>query len=147
MTIQVTGILVDPMSQPLQTKIKITAESSDVSLVGAEAITASDCDGFYDFNLVEGRLFIELLTDDEYTKEVLVLIDEFTPVVIDLGTLLEEHKTIPQIELNDLDVRVTANEDAIVVVQNDIAALGVRVTNLEADYITLDARITVLESA
>jgi len=116
--IQVIGNLSDPLGQPLETSIRITAENSEVTIAGSSAIILVGAAGSYDFGLVEGRFHIELKVEGEYTQQILVLVDGNTPLVISLPELLLNHTTVPLVTL-------TANE-------LDIAALNARVTALEA---------------
>jgi len=62
MTIQVTGTLVDPTSQPLSNAtIRITALNTFSVVAATEAKVIVGIDGTYDFNLLVGKYSIEVL--------------------------------------------------------------------------------------
>lgn len=92
--ITVSGILVNPFNEPMQTSIRVTAVNSNISILSAEAIEKTAANGSYSFNLVEGDFRIDLFVDDEYSKGEYITVDNVTPTPIDLGTLLENHVTI-----------------------------------------------------
>ena len=89
--IQVIGILVNPLNQPIQTTIRVSTIKSCNTVLSATALIITGSDGTYDFSLINGTFLIELLIDDEYNEGVAVIIDVVTPSVIDLPSLLENH--------------------------------------------------------
>lgn len=92
--ITVTGVLVNPLNQPLETTIRITALDSSESVLSAEAKVITGADGVYSFSLLEGTFRIELLTDDEYNIGEEVVVDIDTPTSIDLNTLIKNHAPV-----------------------------------------------------
>ena len=95
--IQVIGVLVNPINEPIQTNIRVTAENSETTLISAEANKITGEDGSYDFTLVEGSYCIDLLIDDEYSKCTYITVDGLTPTPIELPTLLTNHITVEAI--------------------------------------------------
>jgi len=117
--IQITGVLVDPTNQPIQTTLRVTAQNSVTSITSASATVVIGVDGLYDFNLLKGNYRIDFLTDDEYNIGTLVTVAVDTPAVITLPVLLESH-SYGAIELDNVAL-------------------------LEARILTLESRVTILE--
>jgi len=92
--ITVTGVLVTPLNQPINTNIRITAQSSNETVTGTEGITTTDSSGNYNFNLLNGTFLVELFLDDEYVQGISVLVDNTVPSTIDLPSLLENYVVI-----------------------------------------------------
>ena len=92
--ITVTGVLVTPLNQPINTNIRITTQSSNETVAGTEGITTTDSSGNYNFNLLNGTFLVELFLDDEYVQGISVLVDNTVPSTIDLPSLLENYVVI-----------------------------------------------------
>jgi hypothetical protein len=92
MSIQVTGLLVDPIGNPMETSIRITSQNSKVAIKGSHATIVTGVGGTYDFNLEEGLYLVQLLQKKEYTGGVVVLVDDTVIPPITLGSLLDNHE-------------------------------------------------------
>jgi len=69
MTIQITGVLRDPIGQPLSNAIiRITALESKSVLAMISSKVELDATAAYDFSLENGKYQIEILQTDEYHK-------------------------------------------------------------------------------
>jgi hypothetical protein len=94
MSIQVTGILIDPIGDPMETSIRITAENTLFTIDGAHADAPTGVDGSYSFSLEEGVYLVQLLQRKELTEGTTILVDGVTPSPITLGTLLANHEVL-----------------------------------------------------
>lgn len=92
MSIQVTGTLVDPIGNPMETSIRVTAQDSKVAIKGSHATIITGVSGTYDFNLEEGLYLVQLLQKKEYTEGIIVLVDDTVISPITLGSLLDNHE-------------------------------------------------------
>ena len=93
MTITVTGVLPDPMGNPMKgTTIRVTTIASEVRTPGSFGKEVTDRDGNYNFSLEEGTYRIQIQQDDEYTKGNEVLIESTLTGSIELSALIANHK-------------------------------------------------------
>ncbi|CAL9956188.1 hypothetical protein VPHD292_0017 [Vibrio phage D292] len=93
MTIQVTGVLPDPMGNPMRDAIiRVTALESDYTPPGSEASQTVSRDGNYSFSLEEGSYRIEIHQDDEYTEGTDVLVPSGLTGSFALPQLMADYK-------------------------------------------------------
>lgn len=93
MTILVTGVLPDPMGNPMRDAIiRVTTLESDYTPPGSEASQTVSRDGNYSFSLEEGSYRIEIHQDDEYTEDMNVLVSSSLTGSIGLPQLIADHK-------------------------------------------------------
>lgn len=87
MTIQVTGVLVDPTGSPIsKAHIRITAlDTNNVLLAYACADKEVGIDGSYDFNLLNGKFKIEIKQKKKYIAIAYVDVTDATtsPITVD----------------------------------------------------------------
>jgi VCBS repeat-containing protein len=95
MSVNVVGTLIDPVGQPLQTTLRITAQNSNVTLKGAYSTIMVNSGGAYNFNLQEGIHLIQFLQKKEYTEGTIIIVDNTVPSTITLGSLLANHEGQP----------------------------------------------------
>jgi len=90
MTIQVTGVLVDPTNTPLnKADIKITALINTSTLAHASVVKKTGIDGTYDFNLVEGKFKIEINQKNKFNEVAYVEVTNLTTTPTTLYGLIE----------------------------------------------------------
>lgn len=93
MTITVTGVLPDPMGNPMKGAIiRVTTLESEFSATGSEASQTVSRDGNYSFSLEEGTYRIEIFQDDEYTEGEDVLLPSGFTGSIELPKLIADYK-------------------------------------------------------
>ena len=63
---KITGILLNPISEPSEATIRVEALSSKVTITGSIGEITTGSDGSYDFTIVEGIHRIEINYIDEY---------------------------------------------------------------------------------
>lgn len=92
MTVLVTGVLPDPMGQPLdKATIRVTTIHSEFTPPGSEAEQVTGKDGAYSFSLEEGIYRIDLNQDEEFTEGKEVTIDASLTGSIELPALLANY--------------------------------------------------------
>ncbi len=110
MTINVTGILRDPMSNRMaNARIRFTSTQGYEEMVApTQAIFVTDSQGYYNFTVVDGNYYIEILQSklnelDEYAVIGDSLVNAGTPTPISIGQLLKYTTPIPPQDLVDLE--------------------------------------------
>jgi hypothetical protein len=93
MTIQVTGVLVDPTGTPLNSAtVRITALGNHTSVIdGSSAKVVTSLIGNYDFSLVEGKFEIEINQTNRFNKIAWVEITNLTTTPITLDSLINTY--------------------------------------------------------
>ena len=91
--IQVTGTLSLPLSAPSKgTKLRFTCSSGELTVLKtATQVLTTDINGGYSFNLKFGMYIIEVMYSNQWNFLGNVLVNEATPVITDINTLLEDH--------------------------------------------------------
>lgn len=93
MTIQVKGVLKDPLGNPVETQVRITQAWCKGSLAGLQGVINTNSEGNYAFSLENGKYLVDILQNDEYTMPVLVSVTVDTASPITLAALLDQADT------------------------------------------------------
>lgn len=90
-TVQVTGILKDPMDNiSAGTTVRMTSVSGgDETAVGLTGIVVTGDDGSYNFNVVYGTHLIEIMHSTHYIESGEVAVDDSTPSILTLPALIK----------------------------------------------------------
>ncbi len=93
MTINVTGVLVDPTSTPLsKANIRITALDTNSALLAyACADKQVGIDGSYDFNLLNGKFKIEIKQKKKYIAIAYIEVTDATTTPITVDNLINTY--------------------------------------------------------
>ena len=93
MTIQVTGVLVDPTGSPIsKARIRITALDTNSALLAyAYADKEVGLDGSYDFSLLNGKFKIEIKQKKKYIAIAYVDVTNATTTPITVDNLINTY--------------------------------------------------------
>lgn len=93
MTIQVTGVLVDPTNTPIsKANIRITSlDTNSAVLAYAWADKQVGIDGSYDFNLLNGKFKIEIKQKKKYIAIAYVEVSDTTTTPITVDSLIDTY--------------------------------------------------------
>lgn len=93
MTITVTGVLLDPIGNPMKGAIiRVTTVESEYFTTGSEASQTVSRDGNYSFPMEEGSYRIDIHQDDEYSEGEDVLIPLALTGSISLPELMKNYR-------------------------------------------------------
>lgn len=93
MTIQVTGVLVDPTNTPIsKANIRITSLDTNSALLAySYADKQVGIDGSYDFNLLNGKFKIEIKQKKKYIAIAYVEVSDTTTTPITVDSLIDTY--------------------------------------------------------
>lgn len=93
MTIQVTGVLVDPTNTPIsKANIRITSLDTNSALLAYSCADKQvDIDGSYDFNLLNGKFKIEIKQKKKYIAIAYVEVSDTTTTPITVDSLIDTY--------------------------------------------------------
>ena len=121
MTINVTGVLQDPLGNTIDATIRVTATSTGDVVLGSRGTVLVGADGAYTLTLANGSFLIEIVDTEAYDSHANVTIDD--TVLTDASYTMEN--------IFDLDA---TSPDGEAILTTAVAALAVRVTALEVNH-------------
>lgn len=109
MQINVVGILVDPLGNPLGNhEIRITSKESTLN-----SVETTDLEGNYSFILTDGWHYVEVLFKGKYLIVGDALVDDSTPTPVNLNDLLEYSTPIEPEDIFTLPTEYQSLQDTL----------------------------------
>lgn len=116
MSVQVTGIL-NPFGQPIRNAIiRITSTTNNDTLKNSTLVTCTDCDGVYNFALLNGVYLLEYKQKNAFTEVGYVYVNDQTSSPISITELIT---STPLVEIPDATTDVESWEDELALHEAD----------------------------